>query len=94
MVCAVARFFIKIAGPYWKLNSNLYVKTMITNFEKWIDDLSDLLCPIFFIFDGELVIKEPTFHSVHDFVLNNYEQIITRCLKCMCGGFRRFFAWW
>ena len=71
MVCAVALFFIKITGPYWKLinsdvkyfNFHLYLKKMVTNFEKWIDDPSDLLSPNFFsVFDGDLVIKAPRFH--------------------------------
>ena len=58
---------------------------MVTNFEKWIDDPSDLLSPNFFsVFDGDLVIKAPRFHYVYDFVLNNDVEIITRCLKCMC----------
>ena len=93
MVRAVALFFIKITGSYWKLinrdvkyfDFHLYVKRMVTNFEKWIDDPSDLLSPNFLsVFDGDLVIKAPTFHSVHDFALNNDVKIVTRCLKYMC----------
>ena len=92
MVCAVALFFIKITGSYWKpINSDvkyfdfhLYVKRVVTNFEKWIDDPSDLLSPnLLSVFDGGLSIKAPTSHSVHDFVLKNDEENITGCLKCM-----------
>ena len=92
-LCAIAFFYLKVTGPYWKLvNSNVitysqfhvHIQKMHSVFQELLDQPHKIFDHDFkSVFGDELQITSPTWDSVHEFVFNHDSALICGILKVL-----------
>ncbi|GFN81993.1 hypothetical protein PoB_000849900 [Plakobranchus ocellatus] len=95
-ICAIALFYLKITGPYWRLiNSktvkyfefNNYVQVLHSSLSAWSSDPRQLLEPSFACVFGDSFsfATSPFFTSVHDFITVHETSLISQALSACCA---------